>query len=176
MRDPHPGTGGAGKRHHVHVRVFGQRFADFRARPADQVEHPGRQADVLDHLRQQEGMQRGFLARLDHHGATGGQGRGEFADQLVQRVIPRVDERADTHGLADHQRIADFAHLVHQMSQFDVLLKASDRPVDLHRAAPLHRHAQFRCDDRGHLIGTIAQLIGQCTDITGTHAGRRARP
>jgi hypothetical protein len=119
-------------------------------------------------------MQRGFLARLDHHRATGGQCRGEFADQLMQRVVPRVDERADAHRLADHQRIADFAHFVHEMSQFDVLLKADDRPVDLHRAAPLHRHAQFRGDDRGHLIGTIAQLLGQGTDISGTHAGRCA--
>ncbi|MNC23016.1 hypothetical protein D3C75_710270 [compost metagenome] len=174
MRNANASAGGAGERHHVHVRVFGQRFTDFRARPADQVEDTGRQADVFYHLRQQEGMQRGFLARLDHHGATGGQGRGQFADQLVQRVIPRVDERADTHGLADHQRIADFAHLVHQMSQFDVLLKASDRPVDLHRAAPLHRHAQLGSDDRGHLISAGTQLPGQGTNVTGAHAGGSA--
>ena len=60
--------------------------------------------------------------------------------------------------------------------QVDGPITGLEQYVELYRAAPLHRHAQFSGDDRGHLIGTIAQLIGQGADVTGTHAGRCTRP
>ncbi|MCY1464689.1 hypothetical protein D9M71_827510 [compost metagenome] len=94
----------------------------------------------------------------------------------MQRVIPWIDKGADAHRFTDHQRVADFAHVIHQVGQSDVLLEADNRPVDLYRAAPLHRHAQFSGDDCGHFIGTAAQLLGQCADVAGAHAGRCPRP
>ncbi|MNJ57672.1 hypothetical protein D3C77_532710 [compost metagenome] len=88
-------------------------------------------------------MQWGFLAWLDHHRTACCQRRGQFADQLVQRVVPGVDERTDTDGLAIYQGIADLAYLVHQAGQFDVLFKAGNRPVYLYATAPLNRHSQL---------------------------------
>ncbi|MCY1419735.1 hypothetical protein D9M71_353310 [compost metagenome] len=121
-------------------------------------------------------MQRCFLAGLDHHGATGRQRRCQLADHLVQRVVPRVDEGAHANGLAVHQRVADFAHLIHQPGQFGVLLQPGNGALDLHRLAPLHRHAQLVSDYRGHFRRPAFQLCGQRRYIPGTHAGRRARP
>ncbi|MNO77384.1 hypothetical protein D3C76_684920 [compost metagenome] len=153
-----------------------QRLANLGPRPADQVEHPGRQANRVDHLRQQKRMQRRFLARLDHHRATSGQRRRQLAQQLMQRVVPRVDECAHAHGLAVHQRVADFAHFIHQSGQLDVLLKPDDRPIDLHGLAPLHRHAQLGGDQIGHFRSPTLEFHRQRAQVTSAHARGRARP
>ena len=83
--------------------------ADLRAGADDQVEHAGGQADLVDGLGQQVGVERGDLGRLQHHGAAGGEGRGDLADDQVQRVVPRRDGADDADRLLDDQAVADLA-------------------------------------------------------------------
>ena len=75
--------------------------------PGDEVEHAGRQADLVDDLGEDERVQRRDLARLEHHRAAGGQRRRDLRGDLVQRVVPRRDRADDADRLAHDQRVAD---------------------------------------------------------------------
>ena len=83
------------KRHHVDVGVRGDGLADHRADAGDEVEHAGRQPDVVDDLGEDERVERRDLARLEHDGAAGGQRVGDLGRDLVQRVVPRRDAADD---------------------------------------------------------------------------------
>ena len=56
------GAGRAGERHHVDVGVRRDRLADDRADTGDEVEHAGGQADLVDDLGEDEGVERRDLA------------------------------------------------------------------------------------------------------------------
>ena len=107
LGDALAGAGRAGERHHVDVGVGGDRLADRRAVAGDEVEHAGRQADLVDDLGEHEGVERGDLARLDHDGAAGGHGVGDLGGDLVQRVVPRRDAADDADRLAHDERVPD---------------------------------------------------------------------
>src|SRR5699024_6566177 len=62
------------------------------------VDHAGRRAGLGGQLHELGGGDRGDLAGLDHHGVAGGDGRGRLPGELEQRVVPRRDHAADTHG------------------------------------------------------------------------------
>ena len=57
------------------VGVRGDGLADLGAGAGDEVEHAGGQADVVDDLGEDVGVERGDLARLQHDGAAGGHAR-----------------------------------------------------------------------------------------------------
>jgi hypothetical protein len=86
------GAGRAGERHHVDVGMRGHRGAHRRAVAVDEVEHARRHAGVVQHLGEDERVQRRDLARLQHHGAAGGERRRHLAGDLVQRPVPRRDQ------------------------------------------------------------------------------------
>ena len=75
--------------------------------PGDEVEHAGRQADVVDDLGEDEGVERGDLRRLEHHGAAGGQRGRDLGGDLVERVVPRRDGADDADRLLHDERVAD---------------------------------------------------------------------
>ena len=89
------------------VGVLGDGLADLGAGAGDQVEHAGRQADVVDDLGEDEGVERGDLARLEHHGAAGGHRVGDLGGDLVQRVVPRRDAADDADRLLHDEAVAD---------------------------------------------------------------------
>ena len=82
-------------------------FADDAARAADDVEHAGRQADLVRGLGEHERAERRELRRLQHHGAAGGQRRRDLRDDLVQRIVPRRHAADDADRLLDDERIAE---------------------------------------------------------------------
>ena len=71
-----------------------------------EVEHAGRHAGLLEDLGEDDGVQRRDLGRLQHHRATGGERRGDLAGDLVDRPVPRRDQRAHADRLPDEQRRA----------------------------------------------------------------------
>jgi hypothetical protein len=75
--------------------VLAQPAADPRSRPEDEVDDPRVDARFVEAGHQQPGRERGHLARLNHHGVTGGERRGELPGDLQQGVVPRGDEGAD---------------------------------------------------------------------------------
>ena len=91
LGDPPAGAGRTGERDHVDVPVGGDGLAHDRADSGDEVEDAGRGAELVEDLGQDEGVERGHLTGLDHHGAAGGQGRCHLGGDLVQRIVPRGD-------------------------------------------------------------------------------------
>ena len=55
-------------------------------------------------LNQGQGRERGLRGRLDHHGATGSQGRAGFAGDHRRREVPRGDGCGHADGLLDHDQ------------------------------------------------------------------------
>ena len=103
LSDALAGAGRAGEGDHVDVGMLGDRLADGRPVPRHEVEHAGRQADLVDDLGEDERIDRRDLARLEHHRAAGGHGVGGLRGDLVQRVVPRRDAADDTDRLADDE-------------------------------------------------------------------------
>ena len=79
----------------------GQCGADARPVTVDEVEHAGGNACGVEDLGHDGGGERCHLGGLEHHGAAGGQRRGDLAHDLVERPVPRRDEAADADRLLD---------------------------------------------------------------------------
>ena len=58
----------------------------------------------MHHGGEQLGGQRGQVRGLEHHGAAGGDGRGDLAGGHGQREVPRRDQQARAHRLLGHQQ------------------------------------------------------------------------
>ena len=84
LGDALAGGGGAGERHHVDVGVLGDALTDDRADAGDEVEHAGGEADLVDDLGEDEGVQRATSLGLRTTVPAGGEGRGDLADDLVE--------------------------------------------------------------------------------------------
>ena len=70
---------------------------------ADDVEHSGGK-ELGGDLRESGGGRRRGVARLQHHGVPGSDGRGELPHRHHHRIVPRSDLRADPNRLtADHR-------------------------------------------------------------------------
>ena len=63
--------------------MAGDCLADIRAAPRDQVEHSGWKPDLVYDLGQNERVQWGNPARLEHHGAAGSQSRRDLGSYLM---------------------------------------------------------------------------------------------
>ena len=55
-----------------------ERLADDRPESGHEVEHAGRQPELVEDVGEQERVQRRDLGRLDHHGAAGGERRSDL--------------------------------------------------------------------------------------------------
>ena len=104
LGDQDAGAGRAGEGDHVDARVGRHRMADLGARAVDEVEDAGGRARRLDDLGEDEPAHRRDLARLQDDRAAGGKGRRDLADDLVQRPVPRRDERRDADRLLGDER------------------------------------------------------------------------
>ena len=122
--------GGAGEADVAHRVAGAKHFADGDAVVtvgAQHVQHTGGNTGAYRQLgRGQRGQRREF-SRLNHHRATGGQCRRDFARDHGQREIPRRDGGAHTDGLIQHQQAAVVAKLrqrlaVHAFGFFGVPL------------------------------------------------------
>ena len=92
---------------HVDAGVGGDGLARRLPGAGDQVEHAGRQADLVDDLGEDEGAERRDLARLEDDRATRRQRRGHLGGDLVERVVPGGDGADDADRLPDDERVAD---------------------------------------------------------------------
>ena len=84
-----------------------ERLADRRAVAVDHVVDAGRNARFVHDLAEEHARHRRDFARLQHHGAAGGERRADLAGDLVHRPVPRRDEAADADRLAGDQRVVD---------------------------------------------------------------------
>src|SRR5450830_400430 len=96
--------GRAGEGQFAHDRVAGQLAADVAGAAGDHAEHAFRDTGTLGQFGQGEGRERGLRSGLEHHGATGGQGRAGFTGDHRGREVPRGDGGGDTNRLLDHDQ------------------------------------------------------------------------
>jgi hypothetical protein len=100
------GAGGAGDRDHVDVRVGREAATDGRAVAMHEIEDAGREAGFLDRLGEQKRAQGRKLARLQDECAARGERRRDLGGDLVERPVPRRDQRADPDRLAGDGGVA----------------------------------------------------------------------
>ena len=141
-----------------------------------EVEHAGREADVVEDLGQDEGVERRHLARLQHHGATRGQGRGHLGRDLVQRVVPRGDGTHHADGLADDERVADLFLEGELGGELGGGGEAHHGQPHLDEVRQREGHADFLGDQRGDLRGARRQRLLDTLEGLGPLVSRRRRP
>ena len=84
-------------------RVGDQIGRDLGRRAEHQADRAGRHPSVDKGLQQRGGRGWRLLRRLDEEGAAAGQRRGELANHLVDRKVPRRERRHRAHRLFHHQ-------------------------------------------------------------------------
>ena len=92
---PPADAAGAGEGHHVDVGVRDQRLARDRTGAGHDVDHTGRDAGLRAGLGEHQRGQRGELARLQHDGVAGCDGRQDLPGRHLQWVVPRGDRPDD---------------------------------------------------------------------------------
>ncbi len=152
------GPRGTGERHHVDSGVRAQRLPHGGPVAVDQVVHAGRHPGFVEHTCEQVAAERSDLAGLQHHRTAGGERRGDLADDLVDRPVPRGDQTAHADRLADDTRRAAV------VLELEVL-QGLDRRVEMRRARGRLRFPREadRCshlvrDRRGDLV--VVHLVG----------------
>ena len=141
----------AGEAHHVDVGMRDDGFADDAARARDDVEHAGRQADLVRGFGEHERAERRHLRRLQHDRAAGGERRRDLADHLVQRVVPRRDAADDADRLLDDERVAELFFELRLADELRVHPDHHDRELGLHLGGEPERGADFVRDRLGDL-------------------------
>ena len=89
--------GGASEGQFVHQRVVGQRRACGDSGAGHHVKHAFGVTGFLHQFGQFKRAQRGFIGRLQHHGAAGCQRRAEFPAGQQQREVPGHDSADHAH-------------------------------------------------------------------------------
>ena len=106
----------------------------------------------MDHLSEDERVDRGDLGGLQHHGAADGEGRSHLEGDLVERVVPRGDGAHDADRLAHHERVAN---LLLEGKGLHVSCEVGER---LDRKSGLHGHRE--ADGHADLVGDELTDLG----------------
>src|ERR1700689_237728 len=131
LHDALAGARRSGEGHHVGLRMRHQGFADDGSETGHHVEHTLRQAHFVDDVREDECIDRRYLARLEYHRATGRQCRGHLERYLIQRVVPRCDRGHDAGGLAQQRGVAELLFPLKLRRPGPVLGERHRRQTDL---------------------------------------------
>jgi hypothetical protein len=147
--------------------VADQRLADDRSGPGHKVEHAAGQAGVVDDLGEDVGVERRDLRRLQHDGAAGGEGVGDLRRDLVQRVVPRRDGADDTDRLLHDEAVAEGLLVGVVLADGGGRREGVDRQAGLDEQAQPLRHACFLGHDRGDLVHSGAESLGDAAAVLG---------
>ncbi|MCY1362586.1 hypothetical protein D9M69_493110 [compost metagenome] len=145
MHDLHANGIAAGERHLGDARVCRQRSANGQAGAAHKVKDTRRHTGFSDDRGQLQFRQRRHFRRLEHHAATGGQGRGEFPRGGDHRKIPRHDQADHTARLAaqasaevvGRQLYRAVLFGIQAFGQTGVILERGDHVIDVDRGFEL---------------------------------------
>ncbi|MNJ22605.1 hypothetical protein D3C77_169780 [compost metagenome] len=97
--------GGTGEGQFVYAGVAGESGTGIQPGAGDYVEYAIRIAGFLHQFGQLQGGQRGFVGRLEHHGAAGGQRRPELPAGQQQRKVPGDDGTDDADRFAADETV-----------------------------------------------------------------------
>ena len=152
------------------------RLADDWSGAADEVEDAGRQADLVQHVGQHEGVQRRDFGGLQHDRAARRQRGRDLRSDLVQRVVPGRDRADDADRLTHDQRVADLllpdgvGHYLRHRAE------AHCRQSGLDHVRELDRHAELLRDQRGDLLHPRAERLRDPREPVGALVDRGQRP
>ena len=152
------------------------RWAPTSPPPGRMLTTPGGQADLVEDLGQEQGVERGLGRRLDHHGAAGEQGRDELADDQELRHVPRDDRADDADGLLAQEHVCAVGAgpaLLPRVLRGDAGEGAEHRPGQrgLGQLGERDRRAHLGGDQGGHLLAPGAVSVGQAGDGGDALAG-----
>ncbi|AET93056.1 hypothetical protein BYI23_C009100 [Burkholderia sp. YI23] len=96
----------SGERDHIDIRMRGKRRADRRAIAVDEIENAFGHTRRIDDLGEQHRIHRRHFARLEHDRAARRERGRDLADDLIDRPVPRRNERGHADRLVIHERRA----------------------------------------------------------------------
>lgn len=164
LRDLDAGARGARERHHVDIGMTAQRRAHGRPIAIDQIEDTSGDASGIDDLGEQHGIERRHLAGLQHHRAARGDRRRDLADDLIDRPVPRRNQRDDTDGLMIDQRRALLALPFEGLARAQHFFQMPLAKTRLPRMRELSGRADLAHDRLGHLVITFEIHIENAPD------------
>lgn len=159
LRDLDARTRRTRERHHGDIRMPRQRVAHFVPVAVHEVEHAGRHAGLVQDLGEQDRAERRDLARLEHHRAAGRERRRDLAYDLVDRPVPRRDQRAHADRFVRHQQRIGLRAEAERLQRPDRLLEVRGADRGLHRARKGDRRAHFLADRlRDFFVAALVDL------------------
>ena len=179
-RDATAGRGRAGERDLVDTRVRHEQFRHFTVGRHD-VEHAGRQPDLLGNFREHVPLARRFGRRLEHHRAAREERGTELVTDERHRRVPR-DDRADHADRLAYQE-AELSAASGRALFFE-RIRVGERGIrrERTRADPtrvlrrLVEHARLaRPQLREHIVARL-QPCAHCAQILGPLGMRESRP
>ena len=178
--------GGAGEGHLVHQRMRHQRRADLGTTADQHVEHPGGDAGFDRQLGQAQGSQRGFVSRLDDHGAAAGQRRDDLPQGNHHREVPRHDARYHarrlTAGVGIEARVLRHGDGHVERLAFDLggpaghVAHVVERGADFNGARQVDRLALVEGFQLGQLFAVGFDQIGEAQQDAFTRGRRQLAP
>ena len=146
------------------------------------VDHAGRELELLEELAQAKRGQRCELGGLQHDGTSGRECRGDLVDGHQERRVPRRDGADDAYGLA--QRVGEGARLRRGKRGLarelggpsGVVAQALDRHGDIDVARGAHGIATIEALEERELIGLALDQIGEPRDELAALGMGEARP
>ena len=178
--DPATSRGGPGEGDLVDPRIAHQRLRHL-AVGGDDVDDPGRQADVLGHLGEHVARQRRLRRHLDHDRAAGDQRRGRLVGDRRGGRVPRHDDAHHADRFTDQASDVAAGGRCVVLDELEVAgeigvvvvggadatdVQAGERVHDAHLARPVER--QF--------LAPGLQRGGEGVEVGGPFGGRQPRP
>ena len=165
LQEQATGVSGAGEADHRDVHVAADGFAHFTATARHQVEHACWNASLVGQLGHAQGAEGGFLGRLDHDRATGGQRRRNLPSQHQQREVPRQHQADHADGFAHdhgHGSVAGRGSgVVDLVDQLGVPADGVNRFRHVDGLALADRLAAVQRFQHRQLVGVVFQQLGE---------------
>ena len=161
-------AGGAGEADFVNIRVDGELIAHHGAGAVQDIDHAFGNAGCMDAFHHHLGLLGRKLGGLDHHGATGADGRGHFGADKAVAHVPRNNNAHHTCRLQAHFGMACFGlevEIFHHAGHFFEIINAVGHD-HFHKcrsaAVFIHHHINqilLACFERGMQFFQIADAL-----------------
>ncbi|CAB4868091.1 unannotated protein [freshwater metagenome] len=152
------------------------RFANYWTSTGDEVEDTLRQADLVDDVREDVGIDRCHFTGLQDHGAAGSESGGHLVGDLVQWVVPRCD-CGDNSGRLTHEcGVKYFFFPLEVHGALTVVGEGGDWNTSLDALRESEGHAHFVSDGLSDEVGLLSQLLGDANQKLAALLGTRVSP
>ena len=180
MHHGHAALYATGQAHHAYLGVAGQRLADHRAGPGDEIEYAPGQGRLGDEAGKLEGIVRGFAAGLDDDGVAGNQRGRHLAHDQKKGKVPGQDAGYDADGHLVEQDVFAGAVALDDLTlvaagKLRHVLQVIGRKIDLDLCQRENLALLFG-NDAGQRLAVGADKRGNLPQVDGAADGGQRGP